>query len=110
MENIQFEDDRERELFARAALGQQVIDFLATPVGKYLHGRCRNEVEQCEVDALEVLTEIDIPILGKLLARRKMRKIVQRAEIAKNFMRYLADAITDGDQAAKELDDYTPER
>jgi len=104
MENIHFEDDREREIFARAALGQQVRDFLESPVGRYLHGRCRNEIEQCEVDALEALTASDLPLIGRILGRRKMRKIVQRAEIAKNFMRYLADAITDGEQAEKELD------
>jgi hypothetical protein len=108
-ENVSFADELERELFARAKLGEQVRAFLETPVGRYLHGRARTEMQQCEVDALEALMEFDIPLWGRVIGRRKLRKIRQRSESAKNFVRWLADAIIDGDHASKELDEYTPE-
>jgi|SRR6185503_5115617 len=102
VEEIVYIDEKERELFARAQLSEQVKDFLASAVGRYLHGRARQEVEQAQVDALECN-------VNRWWGRRKFNEIKQKAERAQSFMRWLADAITDGEVAYQELKDYRRE-
>lgn len=99
MNEINFIDEKERELFARAALGQEVQDFLASNVGRYLHGRARVDVEQAQVDALACDPD-------SFWGRKKLKKLRQKADIAKNFMRYCADAIQDGEIAYTELKEH----
>jgi len=98
-EAINFVDQREREFFARAQLGQQVLDFLASNVGRYLHGRAKNELEQAQVDALECNPD-------SFFGRRKLKKIRHRADVARSFMTWCADAIQDGEVAYQELKQY----
>lgn len=98
-ENIEFIDQKERELFARAALSQQTLDFMASPVGRYLHGRAKAEVEQAQVDALEINP-------FSWWGRRKWRKLQHRADVARSFIKWCADAITDGEVAYQELKEY----
>lgn len=99
MSDIEFIDEKERELFARGALGQQVLDFLASPVGRYLHGRAQAEVEQAQVDALEVNAD-------SFFGRRKLKKLQHRAGVARSIMRWCADAIQDGEIAYQELREH----
>jgi hypothetical protein len=95
-EDIQFVDERERELFARAQLGEQTRTFLQSPIGRYLHGRCRGEVEQCQEEVLLLDP-------WTWLGRRKLKKVQKRYEVASCFMRFLTDALVDGDLAYDEL-------
>jgi hypothetical protein len=99
----QFVDDREREIFATAKLGEDVRAFLSShPVGKLLHHRAKQMLQQAEVDALEV----DACAWPYFRGRNKLRAIRQRADVARAFIEWMAEAITDGDQAARELDEY----
>lgn len=99
-----FVDDKERELFAAAMLSEKVRIFLLNdPVGRYLHHRAKQQIGQAEIDALTIDPD---GLRGWFVARRKLRAIRMRAEVARAFINWLAEAIMDGDNAAKELDDY----
>jgi len=100
---LNFADERERDLFNIALLGEDVIHFFQTdPVGKMLHHRAKLEIQQAEVDALAV--DVD-GWRGWLFAQRKLRRIRQRAEVARLFIRWLGDAIIEGQNASRELED-----
>lgn len=100
--NVDFVDEQERALFGEALLGEDVLAFLKTPVGRYLHHRAKMEIQQCQVDALEVNPDG----WSWLRARTKLRAIQQRASAARLFMGWMADAITNGNQAATQLEEY----
>lgn len=103
---VDFLDQKEREIFAVAELGERVRTFLLTdPVGRYLHHRAKQQLLQSEIDAAEV--DVD-GWRGWLYARRKLRTIRQRRAVAQAFINWLSEAIVDGDNAAKELEDYRP--
>lgn len=102
-ENITFADARERELFAAVQLGEKVRQFLQNDsVGRYLHHRAKVQIAQAEVDALAVDPD---GWRGWFQARRRLRLIRQRAEVARAFINWLAEAIVDGDNSEKELMD-----
>jgi len=100
---IEFIDEKERELFGAAVLAEDVRAFLRShPVGRYLHHRAKLEIEQAKEDALKV----DPDGWSWLRGRTKLRQIRQRADVAKAFINWLADALIDGDQAAAQLENY----
>jgi hypothetical protein len=102
-QELQFVDERERELYAAAHLGEDAREFLrAHPVGRLLHHRAKLMIQQAEISALEV----DPDGWSWFRARNKLRQIRQRAAIGRAFIDWLAEAITDGNQAASELDEY----
>ena len=103
-EDVSFVDEHERELFATALLGEDVRKFLLNdPVGRYLHHRAKLEIQQAEVDALGVDPD---GWRGWLYSRRKLRIIRQKAQVARLLINFLAEAIMEGNNAEKELDDY----
>lgn len=103
-QEIAFQDEKERELFATAMLGEAVRTFLTTdPVGQLLHHRAKAQILQAEIDALAV--DVD-GWRGWLFARRKLRAIRLRAQVARCFINWLSEAIVDGDAAGRELDEY----
>lgn len=102
IDEIEFVDERERELFARSLLNEQVRQFLTSNVGRYLHGRARADLEECQVKALDC----DPAGLWGYWGRRKLRALQLKANCAQRFMSYLADAINDGEQALSELEEY----
>jgi hypothetical protein len=102
-QEMNFVDAREQELFATATLGEDVREFLLThPVGRYLHHRAKQQLQQAEVDALTV----DPDAWPAFRGRNKLRAIRQRADVARAFMSWLAEAIVDGENAGRELDEY----
>jgi hypothetical protein len=102
-QGIRFQDEQEREIFAVAKLGEDVRVFLTQhPVGRYLHHRAKMMVAQAQIDALEV----DPDGWSWLRARSKLRKIRQQRDVAQAFIDWLADAIVNGDQAARDLEEY----
>jgi hypothetical protein len=101
-DQIDFVDQAEREIFARFKMGEDVRDFLQSDVGRYLHGRAKQQLEESKVDALDV----DPDGWRSFFVRRKLRQIRLRAEVARSFMKWCADAIIDGNHAARELDEY----
>jgi hypothetical protein len=103
-DDLNFIDEHERELYAAAVLGEQARMFLKThPIGQYLHHRAKLVMEQARIDALNVNPD---GFGGWFRARRKLRAIRLQAETAKMFVGWMADAITDGDRAGRELDEY----
>jgi len=98
---LEFVDEKEREFFARAQLGVRVRDFLESDVGRYLHGRAKAEIEQAQVEALECSTS--------WFGRRKLLKLQHKAGVARSFMRWIVEAIQDGEVAFTELKDYRTE-
>jgi hypothetical protein len=102
-QEIQFQDERERELFGAARLGEDTREFLRShPVGQLLHHRAKQQIQQAEVDALEV----DADAWPYFRGRNKLRQIRMRAEVARAFISWVAQAITDGDTAVRELEEY----
>ena len=101
---MEFADERERELYATAVLGEDVRKFLTgDPVGQYLHHRAKQTLEQARHDSLAVDPD---GFGGWFRARRRLRAIRAQAEAARTLIQWFADAITDGDRAAIELKDY----
>lgn len=101
--NVEFIDDKERELYGAAVLGEDVRTFLRShPVGQYLHHRAKLEIEQAQVDALAV----DPDGFSWFRSRNKLRKIRERAAVARTLMAWLAEAIMDGNNAASQLEEY----
>jgi hypothetical protein len=103
-ENLRFIDDKERELYGAAVLGEKAVAFFKNdPVGQYLHHRAKLIIEQAQVDALAVDPD---NWRGWFRSKRKLRQIRARAAVARMFINWLADAIVDGRNAEKELDEY----
>ncbi len=89
-------DDRERELYATMILREDVLEFLRSPVGRYLHGRAKLDLEAAKEDLLDCN-----PL--SWWGRRKILKIQHRADVARSLMLYCVDAINDGNVAEKQL-------
>ncbi len=96
---IEFVDEGERLHFAHAHLGNNVRTFLASQVGRYLHGRAKLELEEARDAILDCNP-------NSFLGRRKINKIQRQAESAKLFIRWCTDAITEGNFAEQELESY----
>lgn len=99
---VDFVDEKERELFARSHLGVKAREFLESDVGKYLQGRAQQDIEQAQVDALECSP-------WTWLGRRKLLKLQHKAGIAKSFLKWIVEAIQDGEVAYQELSEYRKE-
>lgn len=99
IEQLEFIDRTEQEYFAQAKLGEDVREFLVGPVGRYLHGcakqeleKYRDELERCNPDSI--------------FGRRKLRRLQKKAEAARFFMTWCAEAIQVGDMAYQQLEEY----
>ena len=99
LKNVTFVDDREKLYFATARLGIQAIEFLNGPTGRYLHGRAKQQLDQCKEAGLRCNPD-------SFFGRRKLRKIRNKAELAEMFMSWCAEIITEGEAAEQELKDY----
>ena len=99
---VDFVDEKERELFARARIGEEARRFLESDLGRYLHGRAQKEIEQAQVDALECNA-------WTWLGRRKLLKLQHKAGVARSFLRWIVDAIQDSEVAYQELSEYRKE-
>lgn len=99
---VEFVDEKEKELFARSHLGVKVRDFLESDVGRYLQGRAQQEIEQAQVDALECNPRT-------WWGRRKLMKLQEKAGVARSFVKWIVEAIQDGEVAYQELSEYRKE-
>ena len=96
---VAFINEQEREYFAEAHLGEQVRSFLVSPTGRYLHGRAKEVIARSK-DQLAILD----PNTDEGLAEWKVIK--QDMANAESFMQWCGDAIVNGDNAAKQLEEY----
>lgn len=95
-QNLEFLDEQERELYAAVALKEETLDFLRSPVGRYLHGRAKIDLEAAKEELLDCNP-------WTWWGRRKIARIQQRADTARCFLKYCTDAIEDGFVAEKTL-------
>lgn len=103
LEQIHFIDNTERAYFAQAKMSEDVIEFLMSPVGKYLHGCAKQEVEALR-DELERVNP------DSIWGRRKLRRLQKRAKAARYFMTWCAEAIQVGEMAYQQLEEYRSEQ
>lgn len=95
--NLEFLNDQERIYFAQARLGEETIQFLNSNVGKYLHGCAKQEVEELR-NALEECNP------DSIFGRRKIRRLQKKAESARYFLQWCAEAINQGEFAYHQID------
>lgn len=98
--NMEFVDEQEKIHFAKAQLGEQVRQFLASPAGRYLHLRAKQQLQECQEEALDCNP-------NSFFGRRKLQKIQHKAGVSRAFISWCVDAITEGEMSYKELQEYT---
>lgn len=96
---ITFIDENERLYFAQAKLANDVLLFLRSPVGRYLHGRAKQQYEEAKEGALKCNP-------NSFFGRRKLKKLQQEAAQAHCFMQWCTDIISEGEFATQELEQY----
>lgn len=100
--DIEFVNEQEREYFAEAVIGEEVRQFLVSDVGRYLHGRAKQEYDRCR----DEMFDLD-PYTPE--GKAKYLNLKADAAAAAHFMRWCVDAISRGDQAATMLETYREE-
>lgn len=89
-------DDEDRVKLASVHLKDEVLEFLRSEVGRYLHGRAKLDVEAAKAELLECN-------LHSWWGRRKAHRIQARGLVAQQVLQYCTDAIQDGLIAEKEI-------
>ena len=97
--HVEFINDQERQYFAEAMVGEDVRSFLNSTAGIYLHGRAKQVYAQCQKE----LFEID-PYTPE--GKKTYERIRREAWCAQQFLRWCAEAIMDGQNAATQLESY----
>ena len=93
-EFLEFRSDDERALFTEARLGQEAIDFLSSPLGVLLQGRADSEHQE----AAEQLLEVDCHDAALI------QDMQCKARVAANFIRWVGEAIQNGNNAEQQLE------
>ncbi len=97
--HIEFVNEQEKEYFAEAMVGEEVLDFLNSTTGRYLHGRAKRVFQE----SVKKMFELDpYTAQGKIAHER----IKREAWCAEQFMKWCADAIHAGRDAATQLNSY----
>jgi len=99
LSHIEFVNETEREYFAQAMVGEEVAGFLNATTGRYLHGRARQVFNEC----IKEMFDID-PYTPE--GKKAHTRLKRDAWCAENFMKWCADAIIEGRQAATQLETY----
>ena len=97
--HIEFINDQERQYYAEAMVGEEVLSFLNSTIGMYLHGRAK----QIYQESIKEMFEID-PYSPE--GKKAHARIKQEAWCAQQFMKWCTDAIIEGQQAAVQLENY----
>ena len=97
--DIDFIDEQERAYFAEAVVGQEIQGFLTSDVGRYLHGRAKQEYDRCR----DEMFDLD-PYTPE--GKRKFLKLKADAQAAAWFMRWCVEAIQNGNNAEVMLENY----
>lgn len=98
-----FIDAQEQKYFAQARIGDEVRSWLNSDVGRYLRGCARLELEGVRDEMEQISTEL---LWMRPFTRRKLKRLQVRAEAARLFTQWCAEAMMDGDFAAKQLETY----
>lgn len=85
-------------LLEAAVLGESARQFLQTDLGDYLLKRARTEIDE----ATEQLKTVSPTFIW---GRKKIERLQGQIAVCERVIHWLADAITDGDQATKIIED-----
>ena len=85
-------------LVQTAVFGRRVEEFVSGEIGRYITRRAADEIE----DLTEQLKRTSPAFWW---GRRKIARIQSQIAIAERVIRWLADAITEGQQATQALED-----
>jgi|2_EtaG_2_1085320.scaffolds.fasta_scaffold06167_2 5-methylcytosine-specific restriction endonuclease McrA len=96
--NIEFLDEAERERYKEALTGEHFRDFLISAVGKHLHARAKQDVEEVKTVLLDLNPH-------KEEDRETWNRLQLKCGSAKNFLDWCAEAIINGDTAFQMLED-----
>lgn len=97
--HLSFVDEQEKQYFAEAVVGQEMLDFLNSTTGQFLHG-CAKQVKQ---ECVAKMFELD-PYSAK--GKKEHERIKREAWCAQHFMKWCAEAIQTGRDAETLLNDY----
>lgn len=100
--HIEFVNAEEQSLFAEAMLGEEVIQFLNSGTGRYLHGRAKQVFD----DGIRKMYELD-PYTAE--GKKEHSRLKFEAALAERFMMWCADAIQNGRTAGVQLETYRDE-
>lgn len=96
MNDLIDQDIEDREgLVRRAVFGEQVAQFLATDIGRYIMVRAESQ----ELEAMKKLKKCEAE------DAKLVRKYQNEAEVASSMVKWLGDAVSDGLAALKLLED-----
>jgi hypothetical protein len=98
-EHIEFINDQEKQYFAEAMVGEEVLSFLNSTTGMYLHGCAKRTYQKC----LEELFELD-PFTAE--GKKEHARLQREAWCAEQFMKWCKEAIETGRDAAVQLESY----
>lgn len=96
---INFLSDAERELFEEARLGVDVLSWLNTAPGRYLHGRAKLELERIR-NELQTLNPFEKG------GRNTWEDLQREAWCAEHFMLWCVEAIKNGDESRVNLESF----
>ncbi len=99
LEGINFVSDQERQYFAEAVIGEEVRQFLASSVGKFLHGCAQAEYDKCR----DQMFDLD-PYTPD--GKREYMRLKANAWAAVHFMEWCVEAIQNGQNAETQLEGY----
>ncbi|MDT8364298.1 MAG: hypothetical protein RQ714_06585 [Nitrosomonas sp.] len=91
--SIEFASKKEEELYAFAMVGERARDFFTSEIGRYIIGRAADEIEEVKEQLLKTPT----------WNKRKINRLQQQAKAAQAGIRWLQEAISEGDYAHEAL-------
>lgn len=100
--DLEFTSEDEFRYFQTAMLGEQFRTFLTSQVGRMLHTRAIKEVEEAKLELLQCDPTTDDGV-------REILRLQRKADIADSFMRWCADAISDGEEAYAQMEEIRSE-
>ena len=103
LQDIRFINDQERLYFAEAVIGEEVRAFLVSEVGRYLHGCAKSEYDRCRDEMFD-----NNPYTPE--GKRKHEQLKADAWAAQHFMQWCVEAMQNGDNAGKMLEQMREER
>lgn len=89
----EFINQHEQTLFAEAMLGEEAINFLNSDLGKVLRGYALQQMAECKNELLRT------PWWRFL----KIQRLQFEARVAEQFLRFIAEALTNGESAYQQL-------
>lgn len=93
---LNFIDAEEQRLFAEVDLSYKCVDFLRSEVGRYLEGVALQDIKECAVELLDVDST----------DAKAIQAIQLKANSARNFLRWLNEAIAIGENSGQLLATY----